>query len=424
MARIPDTSPPASDTAAPASDTAPTAALAARLIPGVQAHPHARAVLAPGLPPHGSPSHAYLFHGPPGTGKRTVAREFACALLADGAPDPDAVRGRVSRGTHPDLTWVTPSGAAEVLVGDVDEPVVAAATRTPFESSRRVFVIEAAHTLNDQAANRLLKTLEEPPSFAHLLLLTDRREDVMATIASRCLQVRFDPLPAEAIAQRLLADAPTRSGDAGAPLDGAEAPRSDADLATARACARLALGDVRLASLLASDEGRTLRAAAQAYVRSPLAGSTAERPWTDVLEVAKAAGVRSGESVAASLERELELSPAKERRRLERESLESRRRAERRARAGALEQMLRLAELWLRDLLCMAEGSPELVHNVDRLSELEEDLSKCPSPRARGGIDFVQDTRLRLTVNVSEELALEALAHRLQAIGPRFGSRP
>ena len=64
------------------------------------------------------------------------------------------MRERIARGAHPDLTWVTPSGAAEMLVADIEEPVVAAATRTPFESARRVFVIEAVETMNDQAANR------------------------------------------------------------------------------------------------------------------------------------------------------------------------------------------------------------------------------------------------------------------------------
>ena len=82
-----------------------------------------------------------------------------------GARDPGAVAERVARGTHPDLTWVTPSGAAEMLVADIEEPVVAAATRTPFESARRVFVIEGVDAMNDQAANRMLKTLEEPPPF-------------------------------------------------------------------------------------------------------------------------------------------------------------------------------------------------------------------------------------------------------------------
>ncbi len=114
------------------------------MLPGIDAHPHARAVLMPALPPEGMPSHAYLFHGPSGTGKRTVARAFAAALLSDGARNPGSVGERIMRGTHPDLTWVTPSGAGGMLVGDIEEAVVAAAVRTPFESTRRVFVIEGA----------------------------------------------------------------------------------------------------------------------------------------------------------------------------------------------------------------------------------------------------------------------------------------
>ncbi len=359
-------------------------------LPGLGAHPHARAVLTPALPPAGRPSQAYLFHGPSGTGKRAVARAFAGALLADGAADAQAARARVSRGTHPDLTWVTPSGAAEMLVADVDEPVVAAAARTPFEATRRVFVLEAAHALNDQAANRLLKTLEEPPPFAHLVLISDRREDILPTISSRCLHVRFDPLPAAAIAERL----------------GGERTR-------AHACARLALGDSGQAAALAGEQGRALRAAAEGFARSALAGAGGERGWSPVLDVAKAAGMRAGDEAQERLGRALELAPVKDRKRLEREAVEVRRRAERRGRAQTLEQALRLVELWLRDLLCLAEGAAELIYNLDRRPELEQDGAACPPGRARAGIALVQDTRLRLTLNVSEELALEALAFRL-----------
>src|SRR6202050_2080648 len=212
MLRVSTVSPSAGPAEAPPPETA---------LPGIDAHPHARAVLRPALGPEGAPSHAYLFHGPSGTGKRTVARAFAAALLAEGARDPGAVAERVARGTHPDLTWVTPSGAAEMLVGDIEEPVVAAASRTPFESARRVFVIEGAETMNDQAANRMLKTLEEPPPFRHLVLLADRREDVLATIASRCQPVRFDPLPSALIARRLAGPgAGAEAADGGGPAEG------------------------------------------------------------------------------------------------------------------------------------------------------------------------------------------------------------
>ena len=371
-------------------------------LPGIDTHPHARAVLTPALAPAGAPSHAYLFHGPAGTGKRAIARAFAAALLTEGARDPGAVAERVARGTHPDLTWVAPSGAAEMLVGDIDEPVVAAATHTPFESARRVFVIEGADTMNDQAANRMLKTLEEPPPFVHLLLLTDRREDVLPTIASRCQAVRFDPLPPARIAARL----------------------KDIEPEHAQACARLALGDARLAARLASEDGHALRAGAEAFVRCTLGGATGERRWTELLDVAKAAGEAAGEAEDERLLQELELVPSKERKRYEREGSEARRRAERRARTQALDLTLRLAELWLRDVLCIAAGAPECVYAVDRLAELDADAQGRSDASLRCAVELVQDTRLRLTLNVSEELALEALSYRVEAIGPKFGSKP
>src|SRR5918992_1234882 len=166
--------------------------------------------------------------------------EIHAEVLAEGEDDPEAVRLRVEHGTHPDLTWVRPSGAHVMRVEDVNEPVVAAATRTPFEARRRVFVLERVDTLNDQAANRMLKTLEDPPAFVHLILLTDALGRVMETVVSRCQLVRFEPLPAARIAAMLEAE--------GVPAE------------RARACARLALGNAARAQLLASAEGEELRA--------------------------------------------------------------------------------------------------------------------------------------------------------------------
>jgi DNA polymerase-3 subunit delta' len=363
-------------------------------LPGIEAHPHARAVLAAALAPGAEPSHAYLFHGPAGAGKRTLARAFAAELLAAGAPDGEGTRERVRRGAHPDLTWVTPSGAAEMLVSDIEEPVVAAAVRTPFEAARRVFVIERADTMNDQAANRMLKTLEEPARFVHLILLTERREDVLATIASRCQPVRFDLLPAAVIAERL----------------------AGVDEERALACARLAQGDAGLAARLASEHGSSLRAGAELFVRSTLAGTTGSRPWTVLLEAARAAGTDAAQEAEEALAAELELLPAKERRRHEREAQEARRRGERRARTDTLDAGLRLAELWLRDLLCIREGAPELVLAVDRRPQLGVDAERRREGPLRRGVELVADTRLSLGLNVAEELALEALAYRLQAL--------
>jgi DNA polymerase III subunit delta' len=370
---------------------------------GIEPHPHARAVLLPALPPAGSPSHAYLFHGPSGSGKRTVARAFAAALLGDGAQQPRTVAERVRRGAHPDLTWVTPSGASEVLVSDIDEPVVAAAAHTPFESKRRVFVIEAAGSMNDQAANRLLKTLEEPPSFVHLILLAEHREDVLPTIASRCQQVRFDPLADELLAERLRA------------RDGASVEPE-----RAAACARLAAGDGQLAELLAGERGIALRECAEQFVRSALHDGVEQRRWMGLLEAAKSAGAVAAVAVSERLHEQAGLLPSKERRKYEREGADVVRRAERRGRTVTLELGLRLAELWLRDLWCSLSGAPELVFACDRSAELAADAAGRDAASLQRGIELVRDTRLRLDLNVSEELALEALAYRLaELLAPR-----
>ncbi len=373
------------------------------MLAGIEPHPHARAVLLPALPPTGSPSHAYLFHGPSGTGKRTVARAFAAALLADGAQQPQTVVLRVQRDAHPDLTWVTPSGASEVLVSDIDEPVVAAAAHTPFESSRRVFVIEAAGSMNDQAANRLLKTLEEPPPFAHLILLAEHREDVLPTIASRCQQVRFDPLSNELLAARL------KEGDG----VGIEPER-------AAACARLAAGDGQLAELLASERGIALRECAEQFVRSALQDSVGQRCWMALLEAAKAAGAVAAAAISERLHEQAGFLPSKEQRKYEREGADVVRRAERRERTATLELGLRLAELWLRDIWCLLVGAPELAYACDRSAELAADAAGRDAAALQRGVELVRDTRLRLDLNVSEELALEALAYRLaELLAPR-----
>ena len=362
----------------------------------IDSQPHARAVLGAALAPGGEASHAYLFHGPAGSGKRAAARAFAAELLKDGARNGETVAERVAREAHPDLTWVRASGAAEMLVGDIEEPVVAAATRTPFESARRVFVLEGVDKMNDQAANRLLKTLEEPPRFVHLLLLTDRREDVLPTIASRCQQIRFDPLPSARVAEQLLAEG--------------------IDETRARACARLALGDATLARRLASEEGEQLRGAAEAYVRAALGAGTGERPWTALLESARRAAEEESERAIARLAGELEMIPSRERKRHEREALEARRRAERRVRTRTLELALRLGELWLRDVLCVCEGAGDLIFACDRRAEIESDAAARAAPAVRRALELLGATRLSLALNVNEELALEALVYRLQAL--------
>ncbi len=346
------------------------------------------------LEPDGRPSHAYLFHGPGGAGKRTVARAIAAELLAAGSPNPEGARARAVSGAHPDLTWVTPSGAHEILVSDIDVPVIAAASKTPFESSRRIFVIERVDELGDEAANRMLKTLEEPAPFVHLILLTDRLVEVLPTIRSRCQLVRFDAAAADDIAQRI--------------------ERLGVARETALACARLSLGDGERALELAGPEGVALRAGAEQLARSALAGkASVAKPWTALLEAVRARGEATRVGLEGQASAELELYPKKERKRVETEWNERIRRARRRVETKALDLGLQLVSLWLADLAALGWGAPDLVRHTDRMSELEASAGPDQG-RLRAAIELVEDTRQRFQLNVSEELACESLAYRLE----------
>ena len=359
-------------------------------------HAHARAVLASAMVPDGRPSHAYLFHGPGGADQRAVARELAAQLLSEGSTDPDGARARVLSGAHPDLTWVVPSGAHEILVSDIAEPVVAAASRTPFESTRRVFVIERVDELGDEAANRMLKTLEEPARFVHLILLADRLSDVLPTISSRCQLVRFDAPAEEEVAAQL-----------GSVELGEE---------EALACARLALGDLDQARQLAGGQGAELRQHAERLARSALAGEVSEsKPWIELLAAVRARGEAARAELDQRATAELELYPSRERKRVETEWGERVRRTRRRVETQTLDLALQLVGLWYADLAALAWDAAELVRHVHRMDVLRGEPRVDPS-RLLAGIELVEETRRRFELNVAEDLACEALAYRLERL--------
>ena len=363
---------------------------------GTEDHPHARMVLGSALG-SGSPSHAYLFHGPPGTGKRTAAMALAAELLAEGEDDPDAARARALHGTHPDLTWVKPTGAHVMRVSDVDGPVVAAAGRTPFESKRRVFVLERVDTMNDEVANRLLKTLEEPPSFVHLILLTDQLGRVLDTVVSRCQLVRFDPLPADRIAEMLEAD-------------GIEPQR-------ALASGRLSLGNAARARYLASDEGMALRGEVERLVLDALGAIHMEEPWRGLLLRAEERREAAEAAVEERKRERLEQEPrGRERTAMEREFDDTAKRDGRRARTEVLELGLELAAIAFRDLVAHAAGADAAVLGTDRIADLAPAAEGRDPVRLREAAEACEDTRSAFQLNVTEELALSALTFRLREL--------
>ena len=359
----------------------------------IERHPHALAVLGSALEPGGKPSHAYLFHGPPGAGKAAAARAFAAELLAEGATNPDGVRDRAERESHPDLTWVRASGASEMRRADIDEPVVAAAARRPFESSKRVFVIEGADTMNAEAANRMLKTLEEPASYVHLVLLTDRPEQVLPTISSRCLAVRFDA-PTEAQLEEQL---------------GARGIAPE----VAQACAKLALGDANRALAMALGEGAQQRANAERFARCARHNKLSDQPWMALITLAQTSAAAIEDRLNEEAKTEAESLPKKERNKYEKDAKADAHRVWRRVRTSALDEGLRLAGLWYRDLACVVDGAPDLIYAIDRRTELEADAAGLSSHRLRDAIALVDATRASLSIYPDDQLQLEALAYRL-----------
>lgn len=148
-------------------------------------------------------SHAYLFHGVDGLGMKEIALAMVEAVFCDtgeGCGECPSCR-KVAGERHPDLHLVRPDGAF-IKIDQVRELQKELSYR-PFEARKKACIIEEAERMNPAAANAFLKTLEEPPGDALLILLTTHRDGVLPTILSRCQQLRFPPLPTETLAAHL-----------------------------------------------------------------------------------------------------------------------------------------------------------------------------------------------------------------------------
>lgn len=198
----------------------------------------------------GGVSHAYILNGAKGSGRHMIARSFSAALLCgnlqEGKGD-GPLRERLlepcgrclsciqaASGSNPDLITLEPEKETSIGVGDIRK-MRADIQIMPYSASRKVYIVPDAEKMTPAAQNALLKTLEEPPSYAVLLLLADGTSGFLPTILSRCVMLPLRPVAEKAVEECLVS-------------------RFGADRERARLCARFSGGSIGRASLLLEND--------------------------------------------------------------------------------------------------------------------------------------------------------------------------
>jgi len=347
--------------------------------------------------------HAYLFTGHEGLAKTAFARELAVALVTScGGCGACLECSRARRGVHPDLHVLEREG--DLIVLEQVTPLIADLRLKPFGAGRRVWVIPEADCLNSESANKLLKSLEEPPDHVVFLLVTDHLERVLPTIVSRCQLVEFHPVSDEVVVAYL------RESHG---LDGVEA----------EALARLSGGAVERADRLAEDArgpGRRSDYLAQAAILSAGSRAAAEEAGAAFIDILGRHHAQIGGTVKDDLARRL---PELEQQFQDKRDLkwhtkraeERARREERRLRRVAAQDAVDVLGAWVRDLWVVACGASEVLCNRDREAELLAAAVAAPEHYARL-LAVTAQTRKDLYLNIDQRLALQALFARFEEV--------
>jgi len=161
-------------------------------------------------------SHAYLFFGPDGVGKKLVAIEFArilnCIHLSDRIAEKKLETNpcdcisckKIKKGIHPDVFLIEYGGIKDIKVDQIREEVEDRLYFKPFEGRFKVAIVDEAHRMNLNAQNAFLKTLEEPPSDSVIILITSQPQVLLPTIRSRCQLFEFKPLSQDVIVEEII----------------------------------------------------------------------------------------------------------------------------------------------------------------------------------------------------------------------------
>ena len=158
-------------------------------------------------------SHAYILSGEAGMGKRTLAEAFMLALMCEKKEEEPcmACHGCIQAmtGNHPDLIYVTHEKAGSIGVDEIRHQVNDTVAVKPYYGGRKVYLIPDAQLMTPAAQNALLKTIEEPPSYCVILLLTDNPQAFLPTILSRCIHLPLKEVAEDQIRQYLITEKKT-----------------------------------------------------------------------------------------------------------------------------------------------------------------------------------------------------------------------
>ena len=309
----------------------------------------------------GAVRHAYLFLGPEHIGKTTLARAFAQALTCEN-PTFDEGLGAcgqcrscrlAAEGVHPDHRFVAPAPGKQLLIDQIRE-VVREAARSPIESRYKVFIISEFERANANAANALLKTLEEPSATTRIILVSHQPSGLLDTIISRCQLLRLRPLPEKQVVALLQQQA------------GVAAPDDALRLA------RLSSGRPGVALALAHD---------------PTAWQSYQQRVQTMLAL-----------LSASIAQRLEAATALEK-------------------DAHLETILQEWLLWWRDVLILQNQADALLVNQEQRAELERLAAQIDPSQVRRFIEALMKTAEILRKNVNRQLAIEALLLKMPVAG-------